>query len=191
MTPCGTASPRLRFSSGIARLRFNDCRVAAHRVLVGCCLVLAVIFGVAAEAREVVGWAERVQLGLDGEVLRAKVDTGADHSSLDARNIKIFRRDGRDWVRFERIGSAARVHAYEVPLVRKAQIRRHGDASQERPVVTLVICLGGQRKTAEVNLVDRSRFEYPMLIGRSFLGDDFLVDPAARFLREPRCEAGR
>jgi hypothetical protein len=143
------------------------------------------------EAREIVGWAERVQLGLDGELVSAKVDTGADHSSLDARNIQIFQRNGREWVRFERVGRDGQKDAYEEPLVRRAQIRRHGDASQDRPVVLLSICLGGQRKTAEVNLVDRSRFEYPMLIGRSFLGDDFFVDPAARFLREPRCELGR
>jgi hypothetical protein len=143
------------------------------------------------EAREIVGWVERVQLGLDGAVVSAKVDTGADHSSLDARNIQIFRRDGREWVRFERIRPDGRSGTYERPLVRWARIRRHGDANQDRPVVALAICLGAQRKTAEINLIDRSRFEYPMLIGRSFLGDDFLVDPAARFLREPRCEAGR
>lgn len=55
-------------------------------------------------------------------------------------------------------------------------------------MVALGICLGGYRRIAEVNLVNRARFEYPMLIGRSFLANDFLVDPGATLLLEPRCE---
>ena len=51
----------------------------------------------------------------------------------------------------------------------------------------LSICLGAILKTAEVNLIDRAGFDYPMLIGRSFLGEDFLVNPGERFLLEPSC----
>ena len=49
-----------------------------------------------AQAR-VLGWTEPVLLPEIGVALVAKLDTGADHSSVDARKIRLFRRDGRGW----------------------------------------------------------------------------------------------
>ena len=49
------------------------------------------------------------------------------------------------------------------------------------------ICIGNYYSEAEVNLVDRSRFKYPLLIGRSFMGDRLLIDPSAQFTLEPGC----
>ena len=67
---------------------------------------------------------------------------------------------------------------------------RHTGNSQMRPVILLRICLGGVRKEAEVNLVDRSRFKYPLLIGRSFLAGDFLIDSDQTYLLKPLCGSG-
>ena len=56
-------------------------------------------------------------------------------------------------------------------------------------MVRLGICIGRVLKYTEVNLVDRSGFDYPLLIGRSFLTDDFLIDPGKTKTLEPNCEA--
>ncbi len=141
-----------------------------------------------AHARDVTGWVERVQLGLNAQVVRAKVDTGADYSSLHAQNIRLFTRDGQDWVAFDLISAHGANTTHELPVARMARIKRHTTTSQERAVVAIGICLGTRYKVTEVNLTDRSRFDYPMLIGRSFLGNDFLVDPAGVFLLEPQCK---
>ena len=47
------------------------------------------------------GWVERVELEPVGLSLKAKLDTGAKTSSLDARNIKVVRQDGQRYVIFD------------------------------------------------------------------------------------------
>ncbi len=44
---------------------------------------------------------------IGGEVLKAKMDTGALTASLSAKDIETFTRDGEDWVRF-RLGHQGR-----------------------------------------------------------------------------------
>jgi hypothetical protein len=133
------------------------------------------------------GYIERVRIHPGGIELHARIDTGAGHSSLDARDIERFTRDTKPWLRFSVTNQLKRIVVIERPLHRIARIRRHGGRIQEREVVLLSICLGAILKTAEVNLIDRAGFDYPMLIGRSFLGEDFLVNPGERFLLEPSC----
>ena len=72
-------------------------------------------------------------------------------------------------------------------LVRTARIKRHRGMRQQRPVVRMGICVGNYYREAEVNLVDRSNFKYPLLIGRSFMGDRLLIDPSTQFTLEPGC----
>jgi hypothetical protein len=57
-----------------------------------------------------------------------------------------------------------------------------------RPVIRLGICLGNVYKEVEVNLQDRSKFNYQMLIGRSYLKNSFLVDASATFTVETNCQ---
>ncbi len=54
-----------------------------------------------------------------------------------------------------------------------------GKAYTARPVIELDICMGQARRTIEVNLTDRSAFQFPLLIGSEALKHfDALVDPS-------------
>jgi hypothetical protein len=152
-------------------------------------LTALVLAGPAASGRQkrIAGYIESVRIMPGDLILRAKVDTGAEHSSLDARHIEEFLRDAKPWLRFSVTDQSNRTIVVERPVHRVARIRRHAGRIQERAVVLLGICLGATFKTAEVNLVNRAGFDYPMLIGRSFLDGDFLVDPGERFVLEPAC----
>jgi hypothetical protein len=155
-------------------------------------LSLAFLASAAAAAPTLGGWSEQVRIELVEQPLRAKLDTGAASSSLDARQIELVRgTDGMPQVRFtlELPGQAASMH--ERPLVRTTRIKRHSGPAEERPVIELEVCLGGVVRTTQVNLVDRERFEMPMLLGRDFLAGAFLVDPAATDLLEPSCVRNR
>ena len=46
----------------------------------------------------------------------------------------------------------------------------------------------GAIEEVEVNLVDRGKFEHPLLVGRSFLSQGVLVDSAARHRVPPACD---
>lgn len=54
-------------------------------------------------------------------------------------------------------------------------------------MIILGICLGTTYKEVEVNLANRSNFNYQMLIGRSYLSGDFLVDAGKIFFLKPLC----
>jgi len=125
------------------------------------------------------GWTERVRLLPSGLELEAKLDSGAENSSLHIERQKLFRRGGKRWVRFTVEGSSGRRVAFERKVERYAAIKRHSGRSDRRPVVEMKICLGSVVKEVEVNLVDRSRFEYAILIGRSFLAGEYLIDSSA------------
>ena len=135
--------------------------------------------------RVVMGWLESVFLMPWGQRFTAKLDTGAASSSLHANRIEHFKKNGEEWVRFkvEDLGdSKQEAIEGERPLVRTAYIKSHSKMSSKRDVVMLTVCKNGREYETEFNLVDRSNFNYPVLLGRSFLKDVALVDPAATFL---------
>lgn len=150
------------------------------------CLLIAPLPLLAAE-KTIYGLNENVALpDFDLEVV-AKLDTGAQTASLSARDIKRFKRDGETWVRFYLAIDEAHTHPIERPLARISKIkRRAGDYDPEeektytpRPVIDLDLCMGKTRRTIEVNLTDRSAFQYPLLIGSDALTRfGALVDPS-------------
>jgi hypothetical protein len=136
----------------------------------------------------VAGWVERVSIFPGNLNIKAKLDTGARHSSLNAKHIEEFERDGAIWVRFQLKNWKGRIESFEAAVVRMATIKQHDAESVTRPVIRLGICLGTVYKEVEVNLEDRSKFNYQLLIGRSYLKNSFLVDASATFTLKPNCQ---
>ena len=142
-----------------------------------------------ARARVIMGWIEPVVLVPWGVQVKAKLDSGAKTSSIDAKQVQRFEKDGEPWVRFViPVESGRRKKKLgipvERPLVRDVRIKRHKTSSYERPVVTLQFCLNGQDYDTQFNLIDRSGFNYPVLLGRLFLKDVAVIDPSAVFLSD-------
>lgn len=135
--------------------------------------------------RPVMGWLETVFLEPWHRRVTAKLDSGAKTSSLHADNVDHFSRDGRPWVRFSLIDIENRQLpniVVERELVRTAFIKSHQNESTKRDVVMMTVCKNGKEYVEEFNLVDRSNFNYPVLLGRSFLKDLALVDANATFV---------
>ncbi len=141
----------------------------------------------------ILGWLETTQLMDSGMRIKTKLDPGAKTSSMQATNIEHFSKDGNPWVRFDftdedMATGQERTLRLEGPLVREVEIKRHGAASVTRPVVAQEICLYHQIYRAEFSLADRGKFNYAILLGRSFLKDVALVDSSAIFLSRPDCD---
>jgi hypothetical protein len=134
-----------------------------------------------------VGWVERVCLCPGGFIIPAKVDTGAVSCSLHAPDIHEYDRDGKKWVRFHLNDFQGKERTIEQPVVGKRRIKRHFGGYQERMVIRLQVCLGTYCKDVDVNLVDRTGFEFPMLIGRNFMEGSLVVNPSAKNTVEPVC----
>ena len=142
---------------------------------------------VMAKDKKLIGWVEKVKV-YPGELeYKAKIDTGARTPSINARNIIEFERDGQTWVRFDLASKNKARATLELPLVRQATIKRHFGKQQHRYVVMLGICLGGIYRETQVTLVDRTGFLYDLLLGRSFLKGEFIIDPSESFTSAPNC----
>jgi hypothetical protein len=134
------------------------------------------------------GWIERVSILPAEIVLHAKLDTGADHCSLHARNVKYFWKDNREWVRFNVRERKNQEFTLEFPVQRFAKIKRIDKSSQRRPVVRLLLCVGTRFMEVDVNLVDRSNFAFPVLIGRGFLAGNIIIDSSKTYTMDPECQ---
>jgi len=160
----------------------------AHKPL-RCLLFAACAWSTALGAAQpaIVGWIEPVKLGSEGLVVPAKLDTGADTSSLHASGITWVRRPDGDWVTFEVVGKDNRKVRLERKVERVARVKKASGGVQDRPVVLLGVCLGNTYRVTEVNLTDRTGFKLPFLIGRTFLAERFAVDSSRTDTIEPSC----
>jgi hypothetical protein len=123
--------------------------------------------------------------GVGVEWLKAKVDTGAQTSSLHAFGVEEFERDGAPWVRFEihpLQRSARDTVLVELAVHDRRVVRSSNGESQVRYVVLLDLRLLDVVVTAEVTLTRRDSMGYRMLVGREVLEKGFLVDSGASYL---------
>lgn len=144
------------------------------------------------DARTIHGWVERIEILPEGISLKAKMDTGATTSSLNALNMQTFRRDGKRWIAFdindpENADNTVRM---ERPITRHVRIVRHGGELQRRPVVAIGLCIGPHYREEEMTLIDRTQLNYQALVGRNHMRGIILVDSAETFLQKPRCAPG-
>ncbi|WP_454144249.1 ATP-dependent zinc protease family protein [Methylocaldum sp. MU1018] len=129
------------------------------------------------------GWLESVFLKPWNIRMTAKLDTGAKTSSLHADNIEHFTKSGQEWVRFTLTGTDDdKSVVVDRPLVRTVYIKERRSHATKRDVVNLELCKNGRNYETEFTLVDRSNFNYPVLLGRSFLKDVALVDSENTFM---------
>lgn len=140
--------------------------------------------------KTLLGRSEWVGLPSLGTYLKARVDSGANTSSLSAAEITPFERDGEDWVRFKLALNdddvaveSQRDEWVEAPIVRRVRILQ-ASGEESRPVISLLMTLGPIRENVEFTLNDRSHLEYPVLLGRRFLMDIAVIDVADTYLHD-------
>lgn len=138
----------------------------------------------------IAGWVERVSLPELSVMTKAKLDSGAKTSSLHAKDIEIFKKKGDRWVRFtveiEAAGQQV-TKTFEKPRHRRVAIKEHEGDNDSRPVVLMDVCFDGRLHEVQFTLADRSRFIYPVLLGRRFLKRVAVIDPDETFLTQSSC----
>jgi hypothetical protein len=117
--------------------------------------------------------------------IKAKVDTGADNSSLHAFNIERFEREGVSYVSFE-IHPRQRKHdptiMCEAEVVMERKVRNPGGRTQLRPVIRTRLNVAGREFETLINLTTRDEMTFRMLLGRRSIRNEFLVDPGRSYL---------
>ena len=126
----------------------------------------------------IIGAFEPVRLPPMKSPLLARIDTGAQGSSVDAQNIQEFEREGKDWVAFDVTNPQTKeVYRFEKPLHKQVTIKRQLE-KERRMVVLMNIKIGKETLTVPFSLADRENFNYPVLIGRNILTGRAIVDTA-------------
>ena len=136
---------------------------------------------VSADEKVTIGTVEDVILLPWSVKLPARIDTGAAKSSLDARELKVH----EDRVEFKLPREYGSLHL-RLPIIEWRHVRTP-EGLERRPIVELEICLGSKRIRTLVNLADRSMVKYPLILGRNFLKEDFVVDVKRRRTAKPNC----
>lgn len=140
----------------------------------------------------VLGWVEWGKVKGTGHVVKAKLDSGAKTTSINAEVVREFEKDGKEYLLYHvKLSDDAEAdHAtFESPITRWVKIRTKRGNHIRRPVVEMEICVGGIPMKGEVNLANRDHFNYPILIGRNMLQKkNIIVDSGNSFLAERECD---
>lgn len=138
----------------------------------------------------VVGWVEHIHIDGAKYPVKAKLDTGARTSSIDARIVKIFQKDNdkKDWVVYRVLMDDNKEETFENQITRWVKIKTKTKKFIRRPVVKMNFCIGVTNIEGEVNLADRSHFIYPVLVGRNMLTKNVVVDVSKKFTTSPKCK---
>jgi len=139
---------------------------------------------------KILGWVEFVRLEPWGLKAHARMDTGANTSSMSARDIALFKKSGKKWVKFTfdfKTDTGERSIEIERRVTRMVKIKQHNGQPQERPVISMDFCLADEVRTAEFNLIDRRGLNYPILLGRRALAGYALIDSSRTYLSKAGC----
>ena len=130
-----------------------------------------------------VGQLEKVRLDPPGLTYTARIDSGAEGSSLHAIDIVRFERDGKRWVRFKLENGNSEPVSMEREVARRVVVRQASQDEVDRRVKVLMrITIGSYTDMLEFSLNDRSAMEYPILIGRDFLRNNAMIDVSQEFV---------
>ena len=142
-----------------------------------------------ADQKIVIGWLEEVYLPEYNFIMKAKMDTGAKNSSIHAMDIEYVKKEKGDGsrIRFRTMDLKGRSRVIEADLVREVHIKKSSFITRTRPEIELEICVGGIRKRIRVNLADRGGMNYRVILGRTALEGDFIVDISKKYVGGPRC----
>lgn len=134
------------------------------------------------DKRKILGGLEYIYLDPPGIILSARIDTGAQTSSLNALDMVEFERDGKPYVKFNIVDPNT---GEKIELTRRirghTKIKKHMTESQRRPIVSLRVKLGELDEHISFTLIDRSKFQQQALIGRNFLRDLAVVDVSKEY----------
>lgn len=113
--------------------------------------------------------------------IKARVDSGAKTSSIQANNITVFSKGNEEWVRFN-VNPIQENRSIsitcEVKIHTKRSIKSSMGISEERIVVKTPITIDNDTFDIELTLANRDSMEFRMLLGREALSNRYLVNPS-------------
>ncbi len=136
------------------------------------------------DSKKIVGRRENISI-LDLELynLDAKVDTGADSNALHCDHIEINEEHNSvSFTLLDEVHEAYHGKRMTMPLYKIKKVKSSNGMIQNRPSVKVTVEFYGKTYKSVISLTNRADMKFPMLIGRRFLKDKFLVDVSKEYL---------
>ena len=135
------------------------------------------------DGRCLIGWREVVSIPAWGiKTLIAKIDTGARTSSIHVTDIKHGADDQISFQVVLRRRKPLKMVPVQTRIARLTKVKSSNGHIQERIVVREEICIGDVSKMVDLTLSVRDKMACRMLLGRTALADDFLINVDDKFL---------
>lgn len=167
-----------KFTAFIASIFLFGCQTTADSDTPSLPEPITSVTPVAHSSAHIAGGVETLYITPMEMPFQARMDTGAETSSIDADNIKPFERDGEKWVSFNITNRKnGEKHHFEKPIKRRTSIVRIGE-HEDRYVVNMSIKMGDETIKADFTLAHRDKFSYQVLIGRNIINGRFIIDPS-------------
>jgi hypothetical protein len=114
--------------------------------------------------------------------LRAKIDTGARTSSLHCSYIKQIDENNVEFDVLDETHKKYKEKIYTMPIKRIASVRSSNGIVEKRFVISTKVVIFDKSFDTEFTLRDREKMNYPILLGREFLRQGFLVDVRKKYI---------
>ena len=108
--------------------------------------------------------------------LRAKIDTGAKTSSLHCSFIEQIDENTVVFEVLDETHEKYKEKRYSMPIKRIASVRSSNGIIEKRFVISTKVVIFNKSYDTEFTLRNRKKMNYPILLGREFLKQGFLVD---------------
>ncbi len=113
--------------------------------------------------------------------LDAKVDTGADSNALHCDDIEI-EGDKVSFTLLDEVHASYHGKRMTLPIYKIKRVKSSNGTVQIRPSIKVSVKFFGKKYKSIISLTNRADMKFPMLIGRRFLKDKFLVDVSQEYL---------
>jgi ribosomal protein S6--L-glutamate ligase len=132
-------------------------------------------------AKFLMGWVEWCALpGLNIPAIKVKVDTGAKTSVLHAEEIKIYRKNRQEFVKFHILplqnNHEVRIQTHALVVDQRIVTSSNG-TREERVVIRTPVMLADHAWDIEVTLTNRQILSYRMLLSREAVQGKVIIDP--------------
>jgi len=123
-----------------------------------------------------------------------KIDTGAYTGVIHCHNIKETKKKGKNVIKFDLLDpeheeyNDKELYSTEYEL---KTIKSSNGHEEYRYIIETEIIIFGKTYPISLSLTDRTDMRYPILLGRSFLADQFIVDVSKTDLSFKRKEKAR
>lgn len=127
-----------------------------------------------------IGRQDRICLpGLNLPDLPAKIDTGAYGSALHCHHVAVIKEEGKEILTFDVLDPSH--PAYEKQVFRFEKfgdkvVKNTGGEPEHRYTIETEVSIFNETHMVEFSLTNRAQMKVPVLLGRKFLRNRFLVD---------------